>query len=204
MAISLFIEGLVIGFIVAVPVGPIGLLCINRALAGGAAYGLSSGLGVASADAIAAAIAALGLKLISNFLLHQEIWLRPLGGLFLCYLGFRTFVARPSGQVSEIKFNGLLGAYASTFLLTFSNPVTILSFFAIYAGWGIESLGGHYLSAAVLVCGVFVGSALWWIILGGWLVIFRAKFTDHGLQWVHRISGVIIAGVGCFFLLTPK
>lgn len=201
MEMKLFFEGLVIGLVVAVPVGPIGLLCINRFLAGGRAYGLFSGLGVAAADAIAAGIAALGLTLISDFLFNQQLWLRPLGGLFLCYLGFRTFVARPSGEAPSIEGDGLLGAYTSTFLLTFSNPLTILSFFAIYAGWGVESLKGHYLSAAILMSGVFAGSALWWIILGGWLTFFRAKFTDRGLQWMRRVSGVIITGFGFAVLL---
>lgn len=201
MGISFFLEGLIIGFVIAVPVGPIGLLCMNRALSGGVAYGLFSGLGVATADAISGGIAVLGLTLVANFLVSQQVWLRPLGGLFLCYVGFRTFVAKPSGEGPEVRSDGFLGAYASTFLLTFTNPVTILSFLAIYAGWGIESLRGNYLSAAALTLGVFTGSALWWVILGGWLLFFRARLTARGLQWAHRISGVIITGFGFVVLL---
>ena len=202
MEIRFFLEGLIIGFIIAVPVGPIGLLCINRTLSGGPTYGFFSGLGIATADAIAAGIAILGLTLVSNFLISQQIWFRLIGGLFLCYLGFRTFLARPAVQTTSVKESSLMGAYASTFFLTFTNPVTILSFVAIYAGWGVESLSGDYFSAAVLTMGVFTGSALWWIILSGGLLLFETRFTHRGLRWVHRISGVIIAGFGFFVLLS--
>lgn len=203
MEIRLFLEGLVIGFIVAVPVGPIGLLCVNRALSGGPGYGLVSGLGVAAADAIAAAVAALGLTLISNFVLSQQMWLRPIGGIFLCYLGLRIFLTRPTEQGAPVEVNSLVAAYASTFFLTLTNPVTLLSFIAIYAGWGVESLSGNYLSAAVFAGGVLVGSALWWIFLSAGLLVFREKFTRGGLRWVHRISGVIITGFGFVVLLSP-
>lgn len=196
MNASLFIEGVVIGFVVAVPIGPIGLLCINRALSGGLAYGFLSGLGVATADAVSGGIVVLGLTLVSSFLTGQQAWLRPVGGLFLCYLGVRTFMAKPAEQAVPARETGSLGAYSSTFFLTFTNPVTILSFVAIYAGWGVESLSGHYLSAAALTSGIFCGSALWWVILGAALLLSREKFTDHGLRWIHRISGAIITGFG--------
>ncbi|MGH7773596.1 MAG: LysE family translocator [Candidatus Binatia bacterium] len=201
MDIGFFVKGLIIGFIVAVPVGPIGLLCINRVLSGRPAYGLSSGLGVATADAICAGIAVLGLTLLSDFLVGQQAWLHPIGGLFLCYLGFKTFLIRPSGLAISSKETGLVGAYASTFFLTLTNPVTILSFIAIYAGWGVESLSGNYLTAAILTAGVFVGSALWWFILCSGLLLFPGSFGHPELRWVHRISGVIIAGFGFTVLL---
>jgi len=192
----ILLNGIVIGFVIAVPVGPIGLLCINRALAGGIAYGLLSGVGAATADAIAGGIAALGLTLVYNFLVGQQPWLHVVAGLFLCWLGFRTFMTRPGAQAGAATANGLLGAYTSTFLLTVSNPVTILSFFAIYAGWGVESLRGEYFSAAVLMLGIFIGSALWWFILSAGLLLYRERFTDQVLHWVHRVSGAVITGFG--------
>ncbi len=201
MDIRLFVDGILFGFLIAVPVGPIGLLCINRALSGGATYGLISGLGAATGDAIAGGIAALGLRLVYGFLVSQRPWLRIVGGLFLCYLGFRTFMTRPARQAAAAKTNGRLGAYTSTFLLTMSNPVTILSFFAIYAGWGVESLRGEYFSAAMLMLGIFVGSALWWFLLAAGLLVYRERFTDGVLHWVHRVSGVVIAGFGFVVLL---
>ncbi len=201
MDIIFFFKGLLIGFVVAVPVGPIGLLCVNRALSRGPVYGLISGLGVATADALSAGIAVLGLTLFLGFLLSQQVWLHLIGGLFLCYLGFRTFMARPVGQTVSVQEKGLVRAYVSMFFLTLTNPVTILSFMAIYAGWGVHNLGGDYLSAGLLTLGVFVGSALWWFILASGLLVFGPKFTYPGLRWVHRISGVIIAAFGFIVLL---
>ncbi len=195
-----FVKGLLIGFVVAVPVGPVGLMCINRALSGGAAYGLVSGLGVATADAIAAGIAVLGLTLVLSFLIHEEVWFRLIGGLFLCYLGFKIFTSRAAEQVASPKENGLIRAYASMFFLAMTNPGTILSLLAICAGWGIGNLSGNYLSAALLISGVFFGSALWWFILASGLLAFGPRFTYPGLRWVHRISGVIIAGFGLIVL----
>ena len=199
----LLILGLLIGLMVAVPVGPLGLLCINRALAKGPWYGLSSGLGVATADALAAGLAALGISLVSGFLSDHQRILRLIGGMFLCYIGFRIFTTQPVQQAAKTgTVNGVLGAYASTFLLTFSNPVTILSFFAIYAGWHVESLSGHYVAAATLTVGVFVGSALWWIALFIGLTAFRDKFNLRVLWWIHRVSGAAIAAFGVVLLLS--
>lgn len=202
MQLGLFFEGLLIGFVVAVPIGPMGVLCVSRALSGGPVYGLFSGLGVATGDAVWAGIAALGLTMISGFLLSQQVWLRLIGGIFLCYLGIKTFLTGPRVQTVSGVPTGLGGAYGSTFFLTFSNPATILSFVAIYAGWGVESLSGHYVSATVLTAGVFVGSASWWILLSGGLLAFRKSFARSGLEWVERISGAIIAGLGFVIILS--
>jgi len=202
MPIHLLIEGILIGMMVAVPVGPLGLLCINRALATGALCGLFSGLGVASADALAAGIAALGITLISGFLTDHQVLLRLAGGIFLCYLGVKIYQTKPTQQTPTADVNGLLGAYATTFLLTLSNPVTILSFIAIYAGWQVESLSGHYFAAAVLTMGVFLGSTLWWVALFVGLTAFRDKFTLNTLGWIHRVSGTLITGFGVAVLLS--
>jgi threonine/homoserine/homoserine lactone efflux protein len=198
----LLLEGILIGFVVAVPVGPLGLLCINRALALGAVCGLASGLGVATADALAAGIAALGITLISGFLVEHQTALRFLGGIFLCYLGYKIYCTRPRTQPPPSNVGGLFSAYATTFVLTFSNPVTILSFVAIYAGWGVESLRGHYLGAAVLSLGVFLGSALWWVLMFVGLSLFHEIFSARVLGVVHKVSGTIIAGFGVILLLS--
>ncbi|MEW6532206.1 MAG: LysE family transporter [Thermodesulfobacteriota bacterium] len=202
MDVGLLLTGLVIGFSIAAPVGPIGVLCIRRTLAEGRSSGLVCGLGAATADAIYACIAGFGLTFISTFLVSQQPVLRVFGGLFLCYLGIRTFVSRPAENAASGTGNGLLAAYASTFFLTLTNPMTIISFAAVFAGLGIASEGGNYASAAVLVLGVFVGSALWWLILAGGVGMFRASFNTQGLQWVNRIAGAVIAGFGLFALLS--
>jgi len=202
MDIAFLLRGLAIGFSIAAPVGPIGVLCIRRTLAEGRASGLVSGLGAATADAIYGCIAGFGLTFISNFLVSQQVWLRLVGGVFLCYLGLKTLLAKPAEQAALAKGNGLVGAYASTFFLTFTNPMTIISFAAIFAGLGLASTSGNYVSAGVLVLGVFIGSALWWLILSGGVGVFRERFNPYGLQWVNRISGVIIAGFGLFAILS--
>jgi threonine/homoserine/homoserine lactone efflux protein len=193
---SLLLRGLVIGLSIAAPVGPIGVLCIRRTLAQSRGYGLVSGLGAATADAIYGCIAGFGLTFVSRLLVDQQIWLRLVGGAFLCYLGVKTLLAKPSEQAVPVTGPGLLGAYGSTFFLTLTNPVTILSFAAIFAGLGITETGGDYLSAATLILGVFAGSALWWLLLSGGVSLFRAKFTPRALVWVNRISGLVVLGFG--------
>ncbi len=202
MDLDFWLRGLVIGFSIAAPVGPIGVLCIRRTLAEGRVSGLVSGLGAASADAVYGCIAGFGLTFISNLLVSQQVWLRLIGGLFLLYLGIQTFRAQPARDAALSKGNGLVGAYASTFSLTLTNPLTILSFTAIFAGLGMASAGGNYISAAVLVLGVFMGSALWWLVLSSGVSLFRARFNAWALQTVNRVSGVVIAGFGLIALLS--
>ncbi len=177
MPIFFIIQGMLIGLVVAVPVGPLGLLCINRSLMLGALAGLASVLGVASADAIAAGIAALGISLISDFLIEQQLLLRLIGGIFLCVLGYRIYRIEPVVKVPTISTNGLLGAYATTFFLTFSNSVTILSFIAIHAGRHVPSLQGHYPAAALSD-----GRCLHWVgaVVGG--VVCRADLVPAQYQ----------------------
>jgi threonine/homoserine/homoserine lactone efflux protein len=204
MDIRFLLRGLIIGFSIAAPVGPIGVLCIRRTLAEGRAFGLVSGLGAATADAIYGCIAGFGLTFISSILISQQDWLRLIGGGFLCYLGIKTFLARPAEAAASAEGNNLIGAYASTFFLTLTNPMTILSFAAVFAGLGVASAGGNSVSAGVLVLGVFIGSALWWLTLSGVVGVFRTKLNLHWLRWVNRISGAIIIGFGLLALLSLR
>jgi len=194
--INYFIKGLLIGFSIAAPVGPIGILCIKRTITSGRLVGLVSGLGAATADAVYGFIAAFGLTFISSFLIDQQSWLRLLGGAFLCYLGVKTFITKPTEYSSLSNELSLLNAYGSTFFLTLTNPLTILSFAAIFAGLGLLDVDGNYLSATIIVLGVFIGSACWWFLLSSGVSIFRTRFTSTGLLWVNRISGLIILGFG--------
>ncbi len=202
MGIGFFLRGLAIGFSIAAPVGPIGVLCIRRTLAEGRAAGLVSGLGAATADAVYGCVAAFGLTLVSNTLISQQMWLRIMGGAFLCYLGLKTLLASPAEEAASVSANSLIGAYTSTFFLTLTNPMTILSFAAIFAGLGGAS--ANYVSAVVLVLGVFSGSALWWLTLSTGVSLFRTKFTSHGLRWVNRISGLVIIAFGLLALLSLR
>jgi len=195
-------KGLALGFSIAAPVGPIGVLCIRRTLAEGRAVGFASGLGAATADAIYGSIAAFGLTLISTFLISQRLGLGLIGGAFLCYLGIKTLMAKPAEPAAFIAGKGLLGAYGSTFFLTLSNPITILSFVAIFAGLGFVNASRDLVSAGVLVLGVFGGSASWWFLLSGGVSLFRSRFDLRALQWVNRISGSVITGFGLLALMS--
>jgi threonine/homoserine/homoserine lactone efflux protein len=201
--IEFLLRGIVIGFSIAAPVGPIGVLCIRRTLAEGRAVGFVSGLGAASADSFYGAIAGFGLTAVSGFLVDQQTWLRLIGGAFLVYLGVKTFRSRPAEQAASTEqHNGLPGAYASTLALTLTNPATILAFVAIFAGLGIAESGTDYGSALLLVAGVFGGSAAWWLLLSGGVSLLQTQFTAARLRWVNRLSGIILAGFGLLALLT--
>jgi threonine/homoserine/homoserine lactone efflux protein len=196
MTLGVLLRGVALGFSIAAPVGPIGLLCIRRTLADGRAAGFVSGLGAATADGLYGAVAAFGLTLVSNALIEQRLWLRLVGGTFLCYLGGRTVLARPAAAGGAVGAPRLAGAYISTFLLTLANPLTILSFAAVFAGLGLGSTERDALSAALLVLGVFVGSTLWWLTLSTGVGAFRARVGPPVLQWVNRVSGTVIIAFG--------
>ncbi len=197
-----FLSGLIIGFSIAAPVGPIGVLCIRRTLAEGRLHGLVTGLGAATADAFYGCIAAFGLAFISDFLVNQQIWLRVIGGTFLLFLGLRTILAKPRGEAKDEKKLGLASSYGSTFLLTLTNPITIISFGAIFATLGLSTIAGDYYSATLLVLSVFLGSASWWLVLSGLVNLLRAKVTQRTQLWINRISGAIILGFGIVALIS--
>jgi len=196
------IRRLLIGFSIAAPIGPIGVLCIKRTLAEGRASGFSCGLGAASADAVYGSVAALGLISTSSFLVDYQPWLRLVGGVFLLYLGSKTFLQRRTKRKTKKDGSSsvLAGAYATTFFLTITNPLTILSFAAIFAGMGVAETSADY-AAATLVAGVFSGSGLWWLFLSGGVSLFRSKLRIGTLRWVNRASGTIILGFGVIALL---
>ena len=197
-----FFRGLIIGFSIAAPVGPIGILCIRRTLAEGRLAGFLSGMGAASADMFYGAVAAFGLTAVQDLLISQSIWLRIVGGVFLLYLGVKTFISKPSNEAVKSKRGGLFGAYLTTFFLTIANPITILSFLAIFAGLRLGETNGNYLSASMMVLGVFLGSATWWLTLSTGVSLLREKFTPALLTWVNRLAGVIILifGLAALFL----
>jgi threonine/homoserine/homoserine lactone efflux protein len=197
---EILLRGLVIGFLIAAPVGPIGILCIRRTLAEGRAIGLATGLGAATADAIYGSVAAFGLTIVSDFLLGQRLWFQLIGGAFLLYLGIRTALSRPSSRLGTANASGIGGAYSSTFFLTCTNPMTILSFVAVFAGFRVVLASGDFLPALTLVAGVFSGSAAWWFLLSGGVSLFRTRFDLHALRWVNQISGIIIIAFALFAL----
>jgi len=191
--LALLAQGVVLGFSIAAPVGPIGVLCIRRTLQNGFKSGLASGLGAASADAVYGAIAAAGLTLAADFLANQQIWLGVLGGAFLLFLGVRTFRSPPpEANGGKTGANKLGGDYLSTFLLTLSNPITIFSFMALFGGLSAQREAASPGSAYLLVLGVFSGSALWWLTLATGVSLFRSRFSQGMMRRVNRIAGAVI------------
>lgn len=203
MNLGLLIKSFVIGLSIAAVVGPISVLCIQRTLSRGYMYGLISGLGVATADGTYGSIAAFGLTVISTFLVHEEVWIRAIGGVFLLYLGIRTMMSKPAEKAAAAaKARNLPAAYASILLLTLTNPLTILSFAAIFAGIGVSGGKGSYLAATLVVLGVFLGSATWWLLLTSGVTLLRKKITPRWLLWLNRISGVVLVIFGLLALIS--
>ncbi len=197
------VKGLLIGFVIAAPVGPIGVLCARRTLMHGRRAGFFSGMGAATADAIYGFIAAFGLTVVSDMLISRQFWLRLLGGAVLCVLGAKTLMSEPQEKKDIPKsIKRYAGMYTSTFLLTLTNPMTIFSFAAVFAGLGLAGAKGSAESAGILVLGVFLGSGLWWLSLVSILTLFKRRFRHHELQWVNRLAGVIIVGSGVLALLS--
>jgi threonine/homoserine/homoserine lactone efflux protein len=199
--LTFFVQGLGIGFAIAAAIGPIALLCIRRSLAEGRVIGLATGMGAATADAIYGAIAAFGLTSISDLLVRQKLWLGVGGGIFLCYLGLRTAFSKPPTDGVRKVSTGLWGAYFSTLLLTLTNPTTILSFVAVFTGFGLVA-AANYQSAAAMVLGVFAGSAFWWLLLSHLAAFFRARITTKWMLTINRFSGAIVFAFGVYAFVT--
>jgi threonine/homoserine/homoserine lactone efflux protein len=199
----MFLKGLLIGIAIAVPVGPVGFLCLRRTLVYGRVTGIVSGLGAATADALYGLVVAFGLTAVSSFLLRVEPLLQLGGGLFLLALGLRTARARPPAALeagAAPPQRSWYAAYLSTLVLTLTSPATILAFLAIFAGFGLGGRIDTPLHAFELVGGVFTGSALWWVGLGLGAGALRDRLHADILRVLHAVSGGAIAALGLWQL----
>lgn len=196
LALPLPIRGLIIGFTIAAAVGPISLLVIRRTIEHGGIYGFASGLGVATADASYGAIAAFGLTAVTALLISGRLVLGVVGGVIIALLGIRTILSRPGAVARDAERPGLAGAFASIYALTMTNPLTILSFAAVFAGLGLVS-GASFIDATVLTLGVWAGSTLWWVVLTSIVTWLRERVSTRVLVWVNRISGgaLVVFGI---------
>lgn len=189
-----------VGFIVAAPIGPIGILCINRTLSGGRVSGFISGLGAVTGDGFYAIVAAYSITIISSFLALHQIWFRLAGGLFLSYLGIRIFLGRTGARRVETDTGTLAGDYLSAVALTMANPVTVVVFGAIFAGLGLGIERADFFAPAAMVAGVIAGSVTCWFVLSGLVSAFRHKFEGSLLIIVNRVAGAaILAFAGMIF-----
>lgn len=199
MSTVLFLlKGLGIGLALAAPVGPMSILCIRRTLRDGPLVGIVSGLGIATADAAYGAIAAFGISAVAAVLLDLEMALRLIGGAFLLALGMRILFKdpTPSAEPAGKTRSHFAGAFISCFFLTMTNPTTILTFIAIFAGFGLVGSAGDYTAAFSLVAGVFAGSTLWWLVLCGSVSLLRRRLGPTTMTWINRASGIVIATFG--------
>lgn len=196
MITTFLLKGLLIGFSIGMTIGPIALLCISRTLERGRIAGLAIGLGAAAADGVYGLVAGFGLTFIINWLTEYEIWIRFIGGIFLLYLGIKTFLPKPISEKANMEAHTFLKSFFTTFLLTLTSPMTILVFMAIFASLGVGSESRDYVSSSFLVLGVFLGSASFYFILTWLLSVFRSKISDKHIAWGNKLAGIIIGGFG--------
>jgi threonine/homoserine/homoserine lactone efflux protein len=206
LGILFLIKGLLIGLALSAPLGPIGILCISRTLTEGPRLGFVCGLGAATADALYALAGTVALSAIAQWIIDDRIILQVIGGIFLVYLGARTFV-RPAaalpaaGRAGAMLPPGAHPAFMSTFLLTLANPVTLLGFAAVFAGLGMAPLGrigSADSAAAALVLGVFLGSTVWWLALSSLVRWLRPHLGPHALTVINRIAGTVLTAFGLY------
>ncbi|OHE79955.1 MAG: hypothetical protein A3G75_10070 [Verrucomicrobia bacterium RIFCSPLOWO2_12_FULL_64_8] len=196
------LQGLIIGFCIAAPVGPINLLCLRRSLVDGRRVGFISGLGAAAADTVYGAIAALGLTAITDFLILHRPWLQFFGGIFMCGLGLEMMWKKPTRRETNapLHVSRMRDAFVSTFLLTLPNPVTIIAFTGVFAGLGLGWQTDGVAGTFELIGGVFIGSSLWWLVLTLLAGTFGRHLNDGTLRWITFGAGVVIAAFGAWQL----
>jgi threonine/homoserine/homoserine lactone efflux protein len=202
---NLFVKGLIVGFCLAAPVGPIAAICVQRTISKRLLSGVLSGMGAAVADAVYGAVAAFGATIISEFIIAERNWLQRIGGAILILLGLRLiFFTKLEERKNGATNRGLLGDFLSTFVLTLTNPMTFVAFAAIFTTMGIGAVRGHSILTAELVGGVLAGSGLWWLILCGGAYLLRHHFDFRKLAAINKATGVFVIAVGVLYLFILK
>ena len=203
MLLAFFLKGIVVGVVIAVPVGPVGVMCVRRTIFQGRLPGFVSGLGAATADAIFGIIAAFGLTFVSDWLIDYQQWLRGAGGCYLLYIGGSAFAAEPPVEVESASDpESLLRDSVSTFVLAVTNPITVVAFLGIFTAIGLSGAQATFGRASILVLGVWVGSLLWWLMLTFGVGCIRHSIDRHHLAWISRGSGAILFFSGAALLAT--
>jgi threonine/homoserine/homoserine lactone efflux protein len=203
MDASLFVQGIIIGLTLAVPVGPLALICIQRTVTEGRLHGICSGIGVATADSFYAAVTVLGLTVISGLIIAHQYLFRFLAGVVLILIGIRVFLSIPSAISAKTEHETYLKDYLSMVALAIANPLTLIFFLVILPGYGVVIHGTSFLSAAEFVAGVFFGSTVWWVVLCGSIGSVRSRISGENLGRINRVSGLLIScfGTGVLILL---
>ncbi len=194
MLVQYLIDGMIIGFSASVPLGPIGVLCIQRTLNKGRLSGFISGLGAAFSDTIYAVIAGFSLSFIVTFIEQQLLYIQIFGAILLIVLGINIFYSNPAVQLrKQRKGKGnLFQDFFSTFLITISNPLAIFLFLAFFASFGAVKPGDEASNQFILIGGVLIGASFWWFILSSIISLFRSKINLRRLWWLNKITGAAI------------
>lgn len=196
-------QGLAIGFVASIPLGPIGVICIQRTLNGNRTTGFISGMGAASADTIFAFLAVFALSYVQTFIDDKTYWIRAIGGIMVMLLGFSIFlkkVGRPSRSSAGKATH--LSNYLSVLLLTLTNPSYIFVFLTLFAAMGVGSSNNSLSINLLLIIGVFVGASSWWFILTWSVNKLRKKFSLRSLWWINKITGGLIILLGVISILS--
>ncbi|MGH6718056.1 MAG: LysE family translocator [Alphaproteobacteria bacterium] len=196
MDLGLVLKGLVVGFVIAMPAGPIAMMCVHRSIEEGHLRGIATGIGAALADTVFGAVAVLGVGYVVAFIDSEQTLLRFAAGAVLCVLGVVTFLRRPRFGAFVEDHISLLSAFAGAFALTLANPITMLAFIAVFSALGVDQLIANRANAVALISGVLVGAATWWMALAVGSALFRDRFSEKGLAMVTRVSGLVIVGFG--------
>lgn len=204
MELGFFIKGLIVGFLASIPLGPVGVLCIQRTINKGRFSGIISGMGAATVDSFFALVAALGLTYIINFIEEQQFFIQLVGGGVLMLLGANIFYTNPVKQIRRHrrKKNKLIEDYFSVLFLTLSNPLAVFLFVAAFAGIGMVTSSDSSLKSSMIIVGVFAGAMGWWGALTFLIDLFRKKFRLKQLWWINKIAGVIILIFGLAAMLS--
>lgn len=198
---GLFIQGIIIGLTIAVPVGPISLVCIHRTVASGRLHGIISGLGVATSDSFYAAVAFLGLTAISGLIIGHQTEFRLVAAIALVLVGIQVFRSIPVEVRNNPDPESFIRDYLSLLAIAAANPLTLIFFITILPGFGVVAHGTTLVAAVPFVAGIFIGSAVWWIVLCGSLGSVRSRLSTENLRWINRVSGILITGFGAGMLV---
>ncbi|MDA3780086.1 MAG: LysE family transporter [Bacteroidales bacterium] len=198
MELVFLFKGLVVGFVASIPLGPVGVLSIQRTINKGLSSGVISGMGAAFVDTIYAIIAILGISYIINFIEQQQLYIELIGGSVLIFLGFRIFRTNPIKQLRRHRKNksSYIEDFFSIVFLTLSNPLAVFLFIAAFAGLGMAGTNEDQTSSILIIIGVFFGAVLWWLVLSSLVELFRAKFRLKQLWWINKIAGLAILAFG--------
>lgn len=204
MDIAFIIKGILIGILVSAPVGPIAALVIQRSLNKGFQSGFITGLGAAFADIVYAIVAGFSISFISDFLIDNQTYIRFIGGIFLIFIGFRLFKSNPAKQIRKLRLKGnnYFKDFLSSFLVTISNPITILAFGYAFSEINLMGQGNGSLPVIILIWAVFSGAVLWWLGLTGIVTIFKKRIRLRSLLWVNRITGTLIIIFAIYLLIS--